>query len=510
MANAINIPKSHLIMGLSLPLAVLLGYFVAEPMGLGSLAVVVFVLVVLAFPLMMRWYYACLLLTWNAAFCPAFLPGQPSLWALFAFAGLLFAIVRRSVSPEARFVVEPTITRSLLALTGVVVMTGLLTGGFGFRMLGGGQYGGKRYFYFLAAVAGYFVITSRRIPPHRAGLYLAMYFLSGLTYAVIDLGSLGGSKFDFLWLFFAPSTDLRQIAIEGPNSPFAHAARLSEFAPVGGAILGYILARFGIRGVFDLRRPWLLLLFLLAWMAGLSSGFRSFVLFSGMTFAIVFWLEGLHRTRYLAALLIALLVGSVVVLPQADKLPLMVQRALCFLPGKFDYRARESGASSVEWRLGIWREVWPEVPKHLFRGKGWGIDARDFVTAIDMGDPLNQQAGTLLAGDYHNGPLSVLIPFGLYGAIALAWFLFAGLRVLYRNWKFGDPALRNVNTLLLAVFAARAIWFWSFFGSLHSDMASLLGALGLSVALNGTEAASLARADQPAAGVDLNTEYVRV
>ena len=53
MANAINIPKSHLILGLSLPLAVLLGYFVAEPMELGSLAVVVLVLVVLAIPLLL-------------------------------------------------------------------------------------------------------------------------------------------------------------------------------------------------------------------------------------------------------------------------------------------------------------------------------------------------------------------------------------------------------------------------------------------------------------------------
>ena len=39
MANAINILKTHLFMGLSVPLAVplavLLGYFVAEPMELG-------------------------------------------------------------------------------------------------------------------------------------------------------------------------------------------------------------------------------------------------------------------------------------------------------------------------------------------------------------------------------------------------------------------------------------------------------------------------------------------
>ncbi len=79
MANTINIPKTHLIMGLSLPLAVLLGYFVAEPMELGSMAVVVFVLVMLAIPLMMKWYYPLLVSGWNAAICPAFLPGRPAL-----------------------------------------------------------------------------------------------------------------------------------------------------------------------------------------------------------------------------------------------------------------------------------------------------------------------------------------------------------------------------------------------------------------------------------------------
>ena len=165
MANAINIPKTHLIMGLSLPLAVLLGYFVAEPMDLGSLAVVVFVLVALSIPLMMKWYYPLLVLSWNAAIAPAFLPGQPWLWAMVAFIGLLFAVLGRAVSPNARFVIEPSVTWSLLALAAVVVLTGMITGGFGVHMLGAGRYGGKRYFYFLAAIAGYFVFTSRRIAP---------------------------------------------------------------------------------------------------------------------------------------------------------------------------------------------------------------------------------------------------------------------------------------------------------------------------------------------------------
>ena len=125
-----------------------------------------------------------------------------------------------------------------------------------------------------------------------------------------------------------------------------------------------------------------------------------------------------------------------------------------------------------------------------------------------MGDAADPLAGTLLVGNYHNGPLSILIPFGIYGAIAFVWFLAAGLRVLHRNWKFGSPALQNVNTLLLAVFVARTINFFCIFGSLHSDIAVFAGLLGLSVALNGV-AASPAQAEQPATGVELNTEYIK-
>jgi hypothetical protein len=509
MANAINIPKSHLILGLSLPLAVMLGYFVAEPMELGSLAVVVLVLAVLAVPLLMKCYYPLLVLGWNAAICFSFLPGQPTLWALMALVGLLFAVLNRAVSAKARFVIEPSITKPLLVLAGVVVATGLATGGFGVHSLGAGRYGGRRYFYFLAAVAGYFVFTSRRIPPHRVGLYMAMFFLSALTFAVSDFASFAGSKLDFLWLFLAPDATVQEAVLEGTPAFSAPMMRLSDLSLVGTALYAYLLARFGIRGLLDLMRPWRLLLLLLALVAGLASGFRSFVVLGALTFAILFYMEGLHRTRYVAVLLGVALLGGVIVLPQAERLPLVAQRALSFLPGKFDFVARESAASSADWRLGMWREVLPEVPKCLFRGKGWGIDAREFSATENMMNIGNPLAGVILAGDFHNGPLSILIPFGLYGAIAFVWFLVAGLRVLHRNWKLGSPAFQRVNALLLAAFAAHVCFFFFFFGSLHSDMAVFTGLLGLSVALNGV-GASLVPAAQPSASVAFSTEYVKV
>jgi len=508
MANAINIPKTHLIVGLSLPLAVLLGYFVAEPMNLGSMAVVVFVLVVLAIPLMLRWYYPLLLLCWNAAIAPTFLPGQPRLWAMLAFIGLLFAVLGRAINRNARFVIEPSVAKPLVVLTGVVVITGLLTNGIGFRMLSSGTYGGKHYFYFLAAVAGYFVFTSRRIPPERAGFYVAMYFLGGLTYVVSVFAGLSAGRYTYLWLLFPPANMAREGITSGPPGAFDSMLRLGQLAMAGGGLYVYLLARFGIRGVLDLTRPWRLLLLCLGLALGLMSGFRSFLVLLAMMFAILFFLEGLHRTRYLPILLGVMLLGSAVVLPQADKLPLVVQRTLSFLPGKFDYLARASSAASTEWRVTMWKQVLPEVPKCLFRGRGWGIGARDFFATVELTDRADMLAGTILVGNFHSGPLSLLIPFGLYGTIAFLWFLWAGLRVLHRNWKFGSPALHRLNTLLLAAFAAQAVFFFFVFGSLETDIAGFVGLLGLSTALNGAGAASVP-VEPAAAGVEFETEYIK-
>jgi len=226
--------------------------------------VVVFVLAVLSVPLMMKWYHPLLVFCWNAALCPAFLPVRLPLWTMLAFAGLLFAVLSRAVSPNARFVIEPSVSKSLLALTGVVVATGLMTGGFGVHALGNSQYGGRKYFSLLAAVAGYFVLTSRQIPPQRAGLYVGLFFLSALTYGVSELANYGGRKFDFLWWFLSPQRSLYVVAQETPLSLPQAPVRMFGMWLSGAAVCSYLLARFGMRGLLDLSRPWRLVVFVAA------------------------------------------------------------------------------------------------------------------------------------------------------------------------------------------------------------------------------------------------------
>ena len=59
---------------------------------------------------------------------------------------------------------------------------------------------------------------------------------------------------------------------------------------------------------------------------------------------------------------------------------------------------------------------------------------------------------------------------------------------MWRYFKEGDPSLRSINALLLTTFAAKTAVFFFVFGSLHSDMVSFAGLIGLSVALNGAPA----------------------
>src|SRR5215471_6979254 len=188
MANTtINIPRPHLIMGLCLPLAVLIGYFLAEPMESGSVAVVTLVIVVLSVPLLMKWYHPLLLVTWNAVITPFFIPGRPVMWMIMGIIGLFFALLNRSVTANRPFINILPITKSLLFLGAVIAGTAFLTGGMGLRSLGSAHYGGRNYFFIFSALGGYFALTSRPIPLHRAASALKMYFLPGITAMVPNL-----------------------------------------------------------------------------------------------------------------------------------------------------------------------------------------------------------------------------------------------------------------------------------------------------------------------------------
>jgi len=341
----------------------------------------------------------------------------------------------------------------------------MLSGGIGLHVPGSGSMGGKRYLLVLAAVLGYFALVAQRIPAHKADLYVKLFFLGALS-AIVASPAL-----------FPEAMNSAAATGFGPGSGLATASI---------AIIALLLARYGLRGILDPRKYWRLLAFAFFLFLSLLGGYRSMVIDLALLCCLMFCLEGLFRTRLLPAIIVAAVLTGLLVIPLANKLPHSVQRSLSFLPLHLDKDDVNNAKASSKWRVKAWKNIWPQVPHHLILGKGLGGDAHvQEITRDGLSQSSDPAAEAIAATDFHNGPISVVLPFGLLGVIAFVWFLVAGWRVLYLNYKFGDPALLLINRSLFALFITKAVMFFLIFGSFYSEMVYFVGFVGLSIALNG-------------------------
>lgn len=479
MSNPSVLFRSLLIYGACVPVAVFLGFLLAEPLDIFTFAVVGALFLVLLSPLFLRYYHPWLLASWNMSAVLFFLPGHPQLWMGMTAIALLIAVLQFVMSREHRIISVPEVTRPLIALAVVVIITAQATGGIGLRSFGSEIYGGKRYFLIVIAILGYFAIVSRRVPPRRAYLYVALFFLGSCTMAIGSLAGRMPSQFSFLfWIF--PVESLAYM------SAVSHSVitRSWGLALLSLGIFCAMLAKYGARGILNMQRPYRLVIFLAVVFVGLLGGFRSILIIYILAFGLLLYLEGLLQTRLLPALLLTVILGGALITAFATHLPLSVQRTLAFLPIRIDPIAKLDAQASSEWRLRMWANVLPQIPEYFWLGKGYlfsGTD--DFLYQFKAYE--EGSSGSEMVGDYHNGPLSVILPFGITGVAGFLWFMYAATRVLFRNYKYGAQEYRMLNTFLFAYWIARVVFFFAVFGSFYSDLALFTGLVGLSVSLNG-------------------------
>jgi hypothetical protein len=447
---------------------------------------VVLVLSVLLTPLLMKWYHSALIIFWNSAFCLP-LVGAPPLWIGLVLLGMIFMMLSICVDPRRQWLNKNPVAWSLIGLGVVILATALLTGGVGLRILGSTTYGGKKYIYIAVAIAGYFVLTSQRVPKSRAVIFASLFFLSSATSLIGDFVSRFSGKLSALGYFVSGNAGGASV---GPGVIASGLERYSGLVGVSNAACLFLLSRFGLKGILDLTKPWRLALVFLFFAAGLLAGYRSFIGALLLTFVVAFFVEGLHRTRYL---FLAVVMGGLCLAglaAYATRLPLSIQRSLSFLPIEISPVAANSAVSSLEWRIEMWKDLAMDVPRYLLKGKGYVIDPNDlFFSAQNAGQGFDLPAEwAIVAGDYHNGPLSILIPFGIWGAIAFGWFLYVSIRLLYRNCKKCDPALLSINRALFACFVVRAVFFVFLVGGLHGDLPYFISIVGLAICLNSAPA----------------------
>ena len=484
MSSPVSLPKSLLIYAITIPVALVLGYFLTTPGDPVSSFLFLVVACVLSTPFLLRSHYIFLVFSWNASICVFFLPGQPLLWMLVVLISLAFTVVNHILYREAMFISVPSVTRTLLFLALVVFLTAKLYGGIGLKSMGSTSYGGKKYFYVFSAIAGYFALTSAVIPLHRARSAVALFFLSGSTAVISHVVALGGPAFYFLFRFFPASLALSQVTAEMTGLSLA---RLLGVSMACTAIFCYMLAHYGIRNIFTSQHPFRAAVFLSIGIASTFGGFRSALVWLILLFMVQFILEGLVRTRLCVFFVGMAILGGVLLLPFSRHLPLQVQRSVSFLPVEVDPSIQYDTQASTEFRLEMWKVLLPELPNYLVFGKGYTLDPTDLYLTQESERRgfASSYEGSLEAGDYHSGPLSIYVPLGGLGSLAFVLFLITGGRVLLRNYRHGPPGLKNVNTLLFALFLTRVLSFLFIFGAFATELYLFTGLIGLSVALNG-------------------------
>lgn len=509
MTNSFAITRAHLIYGVCLPVAVVIGYLLAEPMESGSMAVVVLVLSILSIPLLMRWHHTLLVMSINSVILPYFLPGRPNLWMVMVMISLFFLALDRSLGRDVQFLKARWVSYSLIFLGVVVVATAWLNGGLGIAALGSSTYGGRKYVGVLAAICLYFALSTTDIKPGRAKLYLAFYFLSSLLLLVSYSAAFWGRPFYFLVELFPIEGTVNEGIIGQTVAGPTEISRFSTLAMPGFASCCFLLAMFGAKGILDWKKPWKFGMLCVAIIATSLGGYRSELILVLLLFGALFYAEGLFRTKYVWAVILGTTLGGIFLATSSRSLPPPIQRTLSFVPYiDLDPDIRMNAQGSTDWRVEIWKRALPEVPKHLIKGKGYAIDPQE-LEAIQMlaaNVASLSEDGALLSGDYHSGPLSLIIPFGLFGVAAFAWFLVASIKALHRNYVYGDPECTNINRFLLCYFVMKLVFFVTIFGGFSSDMVTFTGLIGMSVSLNGGVRQPLEPKPEPAMDELLSAE----
>jgi len=482
MNNAPTILRSLVTFAVIVPLAVFVGYLLSDPLDRSSFTYYGILALILISPILLRYYHPLLILSWNFNLILFFLPGRLHLWLAMSAVGLGILVLQRALGGVRHIISVPQVTWSLICLVGVVLFTAKMTG-MGLKSMGSEIYGGRHFVYLLGAIMGYFALSGRRIPPERAGLYVGLFFLGGLTGFIGDLFPVAPGSLRFIFWFFPPSS-YSNMQNEITNM---QGVRLSGALWTSLAVFSYMMAKYGIRGIFLSGKTWRLVVFFLMLIYSLFSGFRSLVITFALMFAVQFYLEGMHRTKLLPIFAFIGVSMAVLVVPLSTHLPYSIQRALSFLPLEVNRTVQQDAKQSWEWRVKLWKLLLPQIPKYLLLGKGYAVSSMEFdlITgsdaAIRVSYNFSENQYLALAGAYHNGPLSIVMTFGIWGCIAVVWFWIASMRVLYNNYCYGDPALRTVNTFLMIAYGVNILTFIS----IDYNMLTFCGLLGLSVSLNG-------------------------
>lgn len=338
-----------------------------------------------------------------------------------------------------------TVDYWLLALL-IYLATVFVRNPVGVDALGSDRVGGRPYFNTVVACLSYWVLARVSI---KGGLAKLLPFVLLASKSVEFV--LNAIAFHF------PQTVPVLASVYTGITPDAYDAGDLQRNPTGDTTTGRMtyLANLGTGGTLtscaysrplELLNPihffrWLV--FTLSVVCILASGYRSALLSVGIYVVLSsYFRRGTADLAKLFGIGVPLLLVLVAMQGTIVNLPLSTQRALSFLPGRWDYVAVAEAKDSTQWRVEMWKAmlVGNKYIQNKWLGDGFGLTSRQLESIRAVSGRLDketQQEHFLIVGQVHSGPLTSIRYTGYIGLLLfltviglIAWL---GIRLVRRS-----------------------------------------------------------------------------
>jgi hypothetical protein len=230
---------------------------------------------------------------------------------------------------------------------------------------------------------------------------------------------------------------------------------------------------------------WRALLFGIGCLCLLFSGFRSSVITVGFLFLLSSYIrKGFAEVFRVAMIGLPLLALVVFAQGTMIELPRSIQRALSFLPGKWDEAAVLDAQGSAQWRFQMWDIVLKDskyIDNRLL-GDGFGFSRQDmammeYMAAAGMDD---NQENSMIVGSFHSGPISAIRYVGYIGLALYTWLLLAMARRALRLARKTQSTPYFAGALFISLpIIYEPFNYWIVFGGFDSSFPNTIFHLGL-------------------------------
>jgi len=293
--------------------------------------------------------------------------------------------------------------------------------GFGLRIFGGEQMGGRFYFQQLSCAVFPLLFVVCRIDEKTVVRLFTLQCVLTVTYVVSDfVFALPSGELYVLLQFFELPGDA--IGFEMQAQHFG-IRRFQSLYFLSGGMVYLILTRYNLKNFFTRQGFFLIPLIVFVMAIGLLSGHRYLVLIVFVMLLFCAYAQRFYTLKhsFISAgallLLLAFLYGS------AIHLPLAAQRVASILPGiNIDQQARTDAMGTWETRK-IMREIGLELaPQYHWLGRGFGQPSNDYSL---LWDPTGISSHIQI-GRFYNGVVGLLVNTGIFGTTFMLLFLGAG------------------------------------------------------------------------------------